>query len=314
MQLSIVIVNWNTRDMLRDCLESVFDNLGDLEAEVFVVDNASSDGSPSMVIREFPSVKLIRNTENLGFAAANNEAMRLSTGRYVLLLNSDTIVHGDVLEQCYEYMEKHPRVGMVGCRVLNSDSSLQFTCSRFPSLINLSLLTSGLARLPWPKALDRYQMRRWKRADAREVEVISGCFMFARSAAIAQVGLMDESFFFFGEETDWCRRFSSAGWQLWFAPVGVITHHGGGSCKRLNHRRDLLLTAGTVRLHRKYGGTVPAALCWTLLLAFNASRAAFWSVASLAAPSERTRERAEHFKQVLLGYHSAWPRAGDLKA
>lgn len=314
MHLSIVIVNWNTRDMLRDCLESVFDNLGDLEAEVFVVDNASSDGSPSMVIREFPSVKLIRNTENLGFAAANNEAIRLSAGRYVLLLNSDTILHDDVLEQCFTYMEENPRIGVMGCRVLNTDGSLQITCSRFPSLINLSLLTSGLARLPWPKILDRYQMRHWNRLDARQVEVISGCFMFARSAAIAQVGVMDEDFFFFGEETDWCRRFQNAGWQLWFAPVGVITHHGGGSCKRLNHRRDLLLTAGTVRLHRKYGGTVPAVICWMLLLGFNASRAAFWRVASFTIPSDRTRARSAHFNQVLLGYRSAWPRARDLEA
>jgi GT2 family glycosyltransferase len=314
MDLSIIIVNWNTRDLLRDCLKSVFANLGALRAEVFVVDNASSDGSPSMVLKEFARVKLVRNTENLGFASANNVAMRLAAGRYVLLLNSDTLVHGEVLTCCFEFMEQNARAGMMGCRVHNSDGSLQFSNSRFPSLTNLTLLTTGLSRMPWPRSFDRYQMRRWQRRDARQVEVISGCFMFARAAAIAQVGLMDEDFFFFGEETDWCRRFLQSGWELWYAPVGVITHHGGGSSKSLNHRRDLLLTNGTVRLHRKHGGLAAAALCWLLLLGFNASRALFWSLLATIMPSEARAARARHFQGVLGNYASAWPRQEGIEA
>jgi GT2 family glycosyltransferase len=314
MDLSIIIVNWNTRDLLRDCLTSVFANIGTLDCEVYVVDNDSIDGSLSMVIREFPHVKLVRNTENLGFAAANNVAMRLAIGRYLLLLNSDTLVHGDVLKRCFDFMEQNERAGMMGCRVHNSDGSLQFSNSRFPSLANLALLTTGLSRLPWPRSFDRYQMRRWLRRDARQVEVISGCFMFARAAAVAQVGLMDESFFFFGEETDWCHRFREAAWELWFAPVGVITHHGGGSSKSLNHRRDLLLTNGTVRLHRKHGGVVGAMLCWLLLFGFNFSRALFWSLFALVAPTPCRRERARHFKGVVGDYTSAWPRQGGIEA
>ncbi len=314
MDLSIIIVNWNTRDLLRDCLMSVFANLGTLDCEVYVVDNDSIDGSLSMVIREFPRVKLVRNTENLGFAAANNETMRLASGRYLLLLNSDTLVQGDVLERCFDFMEQNARAGMMGCRVHNSDGSLQFSNSRFPSLANLTLLTTGLSRLPWPPSFDRYQMRRWLRRDARQVEVISGCFMFARAAAVAQVGLMDESFFFFGEETDWCQRFRETAWELWFAPVGVITHHGGGSSKSLNHRRDLLLTNSTVRLHRKHGGVVDATLCWLLLFGFNFSRALFWNLLALIAPTPYRRERARHFKGVVGNYTSAWPRQGGIEA
>lgn len=306
MDLSIVIVSWNTREMLADCLGSVFGNLGALECEVFVVDNASEDGSPEMVARDFPQARLIRNTANLGFAAANNQAMELMCGEYVLLLNSDTIVHGDVLEQSRSYLEAHPRVGVMGCRVHNTDGSLQITCSRFPSLLNLALLTSGLWKLGWPAFLDRYQMTRWDRTDARPVEVVSGCYMYLRKAAMDQVGLLDESFFFFGEETDWCRRFADAGWELHFAPVGVITHHGGGSVRRLSYRRDVMLTEGMIRLHRKHGGIAGAAACWALLMGFNLSRAVFWSAARLVR-YKGAAERAQHFRSVVGATLTLWP-------
>lgn len=306
MDLSIVIVNWNTREMLRDCLQSVFDNIGALEAEVFVVDNASGDGSPDMVAANFPQTILIRNAENRGFATANNQALTSARGEYVLLLNSDTLVHGTVLESSRQYMNAHSGVGVLGCRVLNADGSLQITCSKWPSLMNLALLTSGLWKLPGPAFLDRYQMTRWDRTDARSVDVVSGCYMFVRARAIHEVGLLDESFFFYGEETDWCRRFQGAGWQLQFAPVGAITHYGGGSVKRLNHRRDVMLTEATVRLHRKHGGLAAALACWAMLAIFNFSRATFWSIASLLRGS-RARERARHFRRVVAASARTWP-------
>jgi len=307
MDLSIVIVNWNTRQMLQDCLTSVFAGLGSLDAEVFVVDNASEDGSPEMVAAEFPGVILLRNAENRGFAAANNQALRLCKGRYMLLLNSDTLVHGDVLGASRDYMEANPDVGVMGCRVLNADGSLQITCSRYPSLLNLLLLTTGAAKLGGPAFLDRYQMTRWDRTDARPVEVVSGCYMFARAEAVNAVGLLDESFFFYGEETDWCRRFADHGWRLDFAPVGTITHFGGGSVRRLSHRRDVMLTEATVRLHHKHGGLLAAAACWTLLAGFNLSRAAYWSVRSFGRDLA-ARDRARHFRSVVADAGKTWPR------
>lgn len=306
MDLSIVIVNWNTREMLRDCLQSVFDNIGALEAEVFVVDNASEDGSPDMVVTNFPQAILICNAENRGFATANNQALASARGEYVLLLNSDTLVHGTVLESSQQYMNAHPDVGVLGCRVHNADGSLQITCSKWPSLVNLALLTSGLWKLPGPAFLDRYRMTRWDRTDARSVDVVSGCYMFVRASAMHEVGLLDESFFFYGEETDWCRRFQDADWQLQFAPVGAITHYGGGSVKRLNHRRDVMLTEATVRLHRKHGGLAAALACWAMLVIFNFSRATFWSIASLLRGS-RARERARHFRRVVAASARTWP-------
>ncbi|RMH53340.1 MAG: glycosyltransferase family 2 protein, partial [Alphaproteobacteria bacterium] len=254
MDLSIVIINWNTREMLRDCLASVYDTLGGLEAEVFVVDNASEDGSQDMVRRQFPQATLIANSENRGFAAANNQALEIARGRNVLLLNSDTLVHGDVLARSCDYLDSHPDVGVMGCRVLNADGSLQITGTGYPSLVNLALMATGLWKINSVPFFDRYQMTAWDRRSEREVDVVSGCYMMVRKSAMDEVGLLDESFFFYGEETDWCRRYKDAGWKLVVAPVGEITHFGGGSVKKLNHKRDVMLTAGTVRLHRKHGG------------------------------------------------------------
>lgn len=304
--LSIIIVNWNTQKMLHDCLHSLFESGASANLEVFVVDNGSHDGSPEMVEASFPSVRLIRNAHNAGFAAANNQAIRLATGRHVLLLNSDTLVHPGVIDASIDYLDVNPKVGAMGCRVLNSDGSVQATCSQFPTLANLMLLTSGLFRVPGLGFARRYRMDDWQRDDERDVEVVSGCYMMVRGDAMGTVGLLDESFFFFGEETDWCRRFLAHGYAVRFAPVGTITHFGGGSSKSLNSKRDLMLSEATVRLHRKHGGLIPAAGAWAILLAFNASRYAFWSLKGLVRKSGQNRGR--HFRGVVAGFNTAWPK------
>lgn len=305
--LSIIIINWNTIDLLDDCLSSVFNCLDRFDAEVFVVDNASSDGSQKMVKNRYPKAILIENSENVGFAAANNQAIAIAEGKYVLLLNSDTIVHDDVLQCSVGYMDTHDDVGVMGCRVLNTDGTLQPTCSQFPSLLNLILLTTGLWKLSWPAFFDRYQMRNWERKNEREVDVVSGCYMLVRSEAITQVGILDESFFFFGEETDWCKRFQNAGWKIRFAPVGHITHHGGGSVKKLNFKRDLMLSSATVKLHLKHGGLLHAITAWTILFIFNLTRAVYWLLKSIVNSSETTKERRIHFFMLIKNYYRVWP-------
>lgn len=298
--LSIVIVEWNTIDLLRDCLRSVYENCTGLEVEVVVVDNASVDGSPEMVEAEFPWVIQIRNTENRGFAAANNQGFERCTGRHVLLLNSDTYVLGGVLKQSVAYLDSHPNVGAMGCRVLNPDRTMQRTCSMWPRLLDLFFMSSGLWKLKRPRIFGRYQMTHWKRNSEREVEVISGCYLMVRQSVLEQVGPLDEDFFFFGEETDWCRRMRDAGWRLMFAPVGEIVHYGSASARKLNHRRDLMLTDATIRLHRKHSGAVAAMTAWAILFGFNLSRAAFWSLRS-ATRSAGASDRARHFRNVVFG-------------
>ena len=311
MDLSIVIVSWNTRELLRDCLASIPESGTGMQAEIIVIDNNSADGSQDMVECDFPAVRLVRNPDNRGFAAACNQGMEIALGRHLLLLNSDTVVHGDVLERSVQLMDARPDVGMMGCRVLNEDGTVQMTCSQFPGFTNLLLQTLGLDRLQSPRGLQRYRMLDWQRDDEREVEVISGCYLLARRETYADIGPMDEAFFLYGEETDWCRRCADAGWKLLFSPVGCITHLGSASSRRLNHRRDLLLSLGTVRLHRKHGSTTAALAVWLLLLAFNASRFAYWTLRSLPTRRSEDRDRALHFRRVTQQFAEAWPAAGE---
>ena len=304
MDLSIVIVNWNTRDLLQDCLNTVFGAFGNLKVEVLVVDNASTDNSVEMVKSDFPEVTLFTVTKNLGFAGGNNIALEHAVGRYVLLLNTDTLVHGDVLEQTIEWLDAKPEVGVMGPRVLNTDGTVQASCSAFPSLKYLGLQALGITRIP---KFDNYRMTGWDRSSVREVEVISGAAMFVRRAAIKEIGLLDEAFFFYGEETDWCRRFGAAGWKLVYAPIPEITHFGGGSVRKLNHRRDVMKTQGTTRLHLKHGGVAAAIVCFIILLFHNASRAAMWSVLDLLG-RPNTSEKATHFRAVTREFPFTWPR------
>lgn len=298
--LSIVIIEWNTIELLRDCLRSVFDNCSGISVEVIVVDNASADGSPDMVEAEFPMVKQIRNDDNRGFAAANNQGFKICTGRHILLLNSDTYVLDDVLARTVDYLDRNPDIGAMGCRVLNPDMTMQRTCSMWPRLTDLVFMSSGLWKLRWPKFLGRYQITHWQRDTERDVEVISGCYLALREEVLRQVGPLDEDFFFFGEETDWCRRMKRAGWRLTFAPVGEIVHYGSASARKLNHKRDLMLTDATIRLHRKHSGILAGATAWAILFGFNLSRAAFWSIRS-ASRDQKASGRARHFLNVVSG-------------
>lgn len=304
IDLSIIIVNWNTCDMLRDCLASVYAGLDTLQTEVFVVDNGSSDASLAMLAAEFPRVMTIANPDNRGFAAANNQALVRAKGRHVMLLNTDTLVHDSVLPDAVAFLDANPRVGVMGPRILNRDGSVQASATSYPSLGRLLGQTLGLNHIP---ALDGYRMLGWDRRGFRAVEVISGCAMLVRREAMEQVGLLDAGFFFYGEETDWCRRFATAGWQVVFAPVGEITHFGGGSVRSLNHRRDVMLTEGTVRLHRKHGGLVSGIACYALLAIFNASRAVLWAAVSLTR-RPGAAARARHFLAVCADFGRAWPR------
>ncbi len=306
VELSIVVVNWNTREMTRECLQSVYDNLEGVSAEVILVDNASEDGSADMVAQDFPQAVLIRNDDNRGFAAANNQGFEIAKGEFVLLLNSDTLVHGTVLADSIAYLRDTPAAGAMGCRVLNTDGTVQLTCSQYPTLFNTLLSVTGLWKLKWPKFFGRYHMTDWQRDTERTVDVISGCYLIVRRSVMDEVGVLDEDFFFFGEETDWCKRIRDAGWELRFAPVGEITHHGSVSAKKLNHKRDMMLANAKVRLHLKHGGWLAAATCWALLLVFNSSRAVFWTLLGAIKRTDAAKARASHFRKIVASFSDVW--------
>ncbi len=277
MDVSVIIVNWNTRDMLRDCLRSVYEQTKQIGFEVVVIDNASQDGSVNMVRREFPAVVLITNSENRGFAAANNQGMEVARGRYVLLLNSDTLVLDDALAATVRFADAHPGAAVVGCRVLNPDRSLQPTCFLYPSLLNMVLSSTYLYKL-WPRSrfLGRERMTWWDRSDVRDVDVVTGCYMLVRREAIDKVGVMDDHYFVYGEETDWCYRFKAAGWRVLFTPEAQIVHFGGGSSRRVAYQMKLQLYGSILRFMRKHRHRVVYSLACLLCASFFLIRVPYW--------------------------------------
>lgn len=279
LDLSIIIVGWNTRDFLRDCLASIDANLGSLSAEVIVIDNASSDGSAEMIAAEFPCVRLIANTVNRGFAAANNQGLKAAGGRYLLLLNPDTVILDDVLPRITAWADAHPAAGVVGCQVLENEHTVQRTCFRFPSPLNTLMWVTGLsAWRPRSRLAGRAAYGPWQRDAERDVDVVSGMFMLVRREAFEQVGPMDEGFFVFAEEADWCRRFHDAGWRCVFAPVGRVLHVDGGSksTDQVSVRMYVEMQKGWLRFHRKHLGLVGWAAAKLLFAVSMAARAIWW--------------------------------------
>ena len=242
MDVSIIVVAWNVRELLGNCLRSVYEQTKGIEYEVIYVDNGSVDGSVEMVRKEFPQTRIIENQDNKGFIRANNQGIEIATGRYVLLLNSDTIVLENAIARTAQFADAHPEAAVVGCRVLNPDGSLQDNCFRFYSTSNMILDVLWLSRaFPRNKWFGRKAYGGWDYDSVREVDVVVGCFSLVRVKAIQQVGVMDERFFVYGDDIDWCYRFTKAGWKVLFAPVGQIVHYGGQTTRKEAGRFSLQL-------------------------------------------------------------------------
>lgn len=231
MRLSVVFLSYNTRDLTRQALNSVLAAAEGLEAEIFVVDNASADGSADMVAEEFPQVKLVCNEANVGFSAGNNVALRQVTGEYALLINTDTIVRRDALHAMVEFLDAHPEAGACGCKILDPDGTLQLDSRRgFPTPLAAFCKMSGLSRLfPKHPLMARYHLTHLDPEQTAEIEVLSGSCMMVRKAAMDQVGLLDEDYFMYGEDIDWCYRFHQAGWKIYYLPTTAIIHFRGES-------------------------------------------------------------------------------------
>lgn len=232
--LSVVIVTWNAKEVLLDCLASLEREVLSrrdperLDVEVLVVDNGSADGTVEAVREGFPWAELIALPENLGFAAGNNVGLRRAKGRHAVLLNSDTVVFRDALEACVRYLDAHPEVGVVGPQLLNPDHSKQNCIHNHPSLVT-ELVPKGILETLLPR---RYPSKRFDHAAPFEVEAVLGACLFVRREVLEQVGPMPEDYFFFLEETDWCFRIHRAGWRIVHLPRVHIIHVFGASTKK----------------------------------------------------------------------------------
>ncbi len=288
LDVSIIIVSWNAKDYLRKCLKSLAQPTSLASMEIIVVDNASSDGSSEMVASEFPSVRLIHSGGNLGFAKANNIGMRLSRGRYLGLVNSDVEVLDDCLSRLIEGMDNHPRIGMSGPFVFGGDGKIQRSCRGFPGVWNMFCRCLALDHIfPSCRLFNGYQLLHWKQDSERAVDILSGCFWLARREAVEQVGGLDEGFFMYGEDMDWCRRFHNAGWELRFLPSARAIHYGGASSANAPLRFFVEKQRADLQYWAKHH-SIPARLAyWVISLTHHAIRALGQTAGGLARKGAR---------------------------
>src|SRR3990172_7738260 len=248
IDLSICIVSYQARDLLRDCLRSIYETIDSLSFEIIVVDNYSEDGTLEMLKDEFPNVRLLVNDHNTGYTRPNNQAMRESKGRYVVLLNPDTLVKPNAIAELFAFLETHPEVGIVGPKVLNRDGSLQKQCRRSEARPwDAFCYFSGLSRIfPHDKRFSGYLMTYLSEDLTHEAEAVSGSCMMIRHKVIDQIGYLDELFFAYQEDTDYCRRARLAGWKVFYDPSAQIIHYGGEGGSNVQPFRSI------IEWHRSY--------------------------------------------------------------
>ena len=261
--LSVIVVNWNTRDLLVQCLQSLEDTVESMY-DVWVVDNASADDSVAVIREQFPQVHVIANSENVGFARANNQALDRCQGRYVLLLNSDTQALAGSLDETIRFMDEHPDAGILGVRLLNPDGTFQASYTVFPTLWREFLILSGLGRWLIRPSFPSYGPQ-VEAGPRKIVGYMEGAYLMARREAVKQVGGLDERIFMYAEEVDWCYRFHQAGWEVWYLPQVPIIHYGGQSSKKRQKRMEAELYRSRVYFFRKHYGKI-AANCLKILI------------------------------------------------
>lgn len=261
MTLSIIIVAWNSRKDLPECLESIRQNPFGGDCEVLVVDNGSSDDTAEVVRRGFPEVRLIANEKNSGFAAANNQGITEAQGDYLLLLNPDTVVHAGALDGMVGFLAAHEDVGVVGPLLLNTDGTIQPSTRRFPdfrsALYHSTIFRSlGLFRGHYRQ----YMMRHFKPDQPTDVDQVMGAAFMTRRSVVDRIGVLDERFFMYYEEVDFCYRVKQAGWRVVILPDMRITHHGGASSAQVPVAARMMVLTSLIQYLRKHRGSLATAL------------------------------------------------------
>ena len=273
MKVSIVIVNFNAGDLICNCIASIIKETTESDYEIIVVDNDSSDDSVDKIKQQFPSVNLIETGINAGFSAGNNVGFDVATGDYVLVLNPDTEIINAAIDHTLTYMEQNPEVGVLGCKILSEDKAHQSSVLRFPSLlgvfVNIFIPYSLMLKV---KCLDQLHYDKININSGQDVEVIVGCFMLVPRSIIQEVGGMDEDFFMFCEEVEWCWRISKTGKKIRYVPEQTVMHYEGGCSSALSFRKSLLMTKGTLMFFQKTRGTAVAITANVLMIIREFSR------------------------------------------
>ncbi len=254
MSLTIIIVNYNTERLLKDCLESVYGGANGTPLDIWVVDNSSCDNSLRMVRSRFPAVNVIANRTNVGFSRANNAVISRSGSDYILLLNPDTVIIEDAIERMIKFMKARPEIGIAGCKVLNRDGTLQLACRRSVPTPRVAFFRlTGLSRLfPKSRLMAEYNLTYRSPEQTHEVDAVSGAFLMIRREVVEEIGLLDERFFMYGEELDWCLRAKRAGWAVAYYPGAQIVHYKGESTKYNSRKAALEFYRAMYLFHKKH--------------------------------------------------------------
>lgn len=290
--LSIIIVNYQTCQMLQDCLISLHKGNEAVHIQVVVVDNGSTDGSPEMVSKIFPQAHLICNQSNEGFAKPNNQGLRVASGRYALLLNSDTVVRPHALEKLVHFMDMHPDVGACGPRLIYPDGRLQPSCRSFPSLWRHFCDMSGLENL-FPKSIfGNFETRFTYDRDA-EVDQPMGAALLVRREVIERIGYLDERFTIYYNEVDWCQRITRAGWKIVFVHQAEIIHHGGKTTELTNRSFEQLdeMNRNMLFYYEKHFGTLGLMFYRMMLVAGFSVRVILWKAVSIVVRNDAVASR-----------------------
>ncbi|MFT6557857.1 glycosyltransferase family 2 protein [Sneathiella sp.] len=293
-EVSVIIVSWNVKEMVLDCVRSV---LAQTKAtcEVIVIDNASGDGTVEAISAEFSGVRILANDKNIGFAAANNQGIEISKGDYILLLNPDTLIVDDAIDQMLEWMKKDETVGCGGCQVYEAEDVIQKTCFSDPSPWNIFLVQTGLHRLTiLKKTLGKPEYSWWDRRSEMDVDVVSGMFMMVPKTVIDNIGPMDDAFFVYSEEADWCRRIRKGGYRCVFTPIAKIIHRDGGnkSTYQIRPKMYVQLQKSQLIYARKHYGLLGYILVKSLYLAAMSTRVLSFGLLSLLSANDRFKGNA----------------------
>jgi GT2 family glycosyltransferase len=307
VKLSIVIICWNDLRVIRECLRSIFDGTHAISFEVILSDNGSTDGSVEFVRETYPSVRVVENRANLGFAKGNNAGIRVSHGEYVLILNPDTIIHDGALDKLVAFAERNPQAGAFGCRVQNADGSYQVSARLFPTVWRYWVNALYLKKLQAVSRLFAYEeYAGWNGDSERDVDWQSGCCVMFRRELLEKLGGFDEQFFYHFEEVDLCRRVWNTGAPIRFTPEAVITHLGGQSVSRFPIRFEIEKHRSRYRYFYKHFGPKAANQCRHLSIARIRVRQLGYGVVALFKPTPQLRERLKMYQAAVR-----WNKALD---
>ncbi|MCK4352410.1 glycosyltransferase family 2 protein [candidate division WOR-3 bacterium] len=299
--LSIIIVNFNTKEALRHCLESIIKNTNRLNYEILVVDNHSSDKSIKMVKRKFPQVGLIENKENIGFSRANNQAIYKAKGKYILFLNPDTIIVDNAIGKMFMVIESHPKIGILGCKILNPDGSTQWiSCGKFLTPLTLFLWQTLLEKLfNKSKLFGGREMRYWIRNTNRAVDWVSAVSMIVRRKVIQDIGMFDENFFSYLEDAEFCYRAKEKKWKVYFLADASIIHLLSQSWNLFPKEGLIQTLESTSIFFTKHYGKFSDFFCKLLIFYGSSLRLSIWIIHLLITKKASYRKKVKIHKEIL---------------